>query len=307
MATTPEWKIPWHEVTDPDVAFIAAASSWGIPQELFERVWQRATGKEIIIANLDSGVRSSHKLFQQPGKIISKRSYVGGDVEDDNGHGTMTASNSSGHHDDGDFIGVAPDSKLIVKKVFTAGGSGPSITQSVRDAVNEGADIINYSGGGNSPYGPTLEASEYARENNVLMFAASGNAGPNSKNYPGYYSMWNAVGSIKQSGGLSAFSTTNDQVDVAAPGEQVTVANRSGGYSKANGTSFACPHMAGAAALVLELNYKAGRPRMSIDQFREFLIANSGPDIDPHPTWRYGVFNLASVLEKVASEKLTWI
>lgn len=308
MATAPIYTIPPDfEVIDPKLVFAAEASGWGVPKDTFDKVWARTTGKGIIIANLDSGVRSSHPLLQQPNKIIARRTFVGGDVQDDNGHGTMTATNSSGSHDNGDYVGVAPDSQLVVGKVFTAAGSGPSITDSVRWAADEGALVINYSGGGGSPYEPTRDAIQYANEKGCLVFCSSGNAGPNSKNWPAYFSNCVSVGAVRQDGRLASFSTTNQSVDCAAPGEQVTVGNRSGGYSKANGTSFSCPWMSGFAALVLQLRLQAGLPLFkNLDEFLAFLVLNSVGDVDPNAQWNYGVPSILQVLDSMANDRLVW-
>lgn len=310
MTLRPIYQLPPDfEVTDPHLSFAAEASGWGVPKELFDKVWERTTGKGIVIANLDSGVRSSHKLFQQPGKIIARRSFVGGNVEDDNSHGTMTASNSAGHHDDGDYVGVAPDAKLVVAKVFTSAGSGPAIDMAVvKWAISEGAEILNYSGGGNSPYEGTREAAEYAWGQGVIPVASSGNAGPGSKNWPAFFSNWLSVGATKQSGGLASFSTTNQQVDIAAPGEQVTVGNMSGGYSRANGTSFSCPWISGGLALILQLRYSAGGvPFNNIDELRTYLIAHSGPDVDPNPNQNYGALMMEKILAELADPNSVWL
>lgn len=284
-----------------------ATASWGIP-EIFNDIWNGppgrpgVTGKGVIIANLDSGVNSKHRLLQQPNKILARRNFVGGDIEDDNGHGTMTSTNHSGIRDDGDRIGVAPDSQIIVGKVFTARGSGPSITDSVRWAADEGAHIINYSGGGGSPFEPTREAIDYANSKGCIVFVSSGNSGPNSKNWPAMFRNNISVGAMQQNGRLANFSTTNTSVDIAAPGAAVAVGNRNGGISLANGTSFSCPWMAGYAALVLEMFWRHGHPGLKgVDAWRSWLKQFSSADVDPHPEYNYGVIDSRKALESLAS------
>jgi subtilisin family serine protease len=294
MTEAPIYHIPPEfEVLE---AISLSTASWGVPKATFDQIWNGPpgrpglTGKGVIIANLDSGINSRHRLLQQPNKIIAKRSFVGGDIEDDNGHGTMTATNHSAIRDDGDYIGVAPDSQIMNGKVFTARGSGPSITDSVRWAVDGGAHIINYSGGGSSPFGPTEEAINYANSKGVIVFVSSGNAGPNSRNYPAFYKNNISVGATQQNGRLASFSTTNPNVDVAAPGAAVAVGNRSGGISLANGTSFSCPWMAGLAALIIENHWRNGAPGLSnVDAWRAFLDKFEGPDVDPASAHKYGV------------------
>jgi len=64
-----------------------------------------------------------------------------------------------------------------------------------------------------------------------------------------------AVGAISSSGMRASFSNYGSALDVVAPGEDVITTTTNSGYSSAiSGTSFACPLVAGVAALVLSVN-----------------------------------------------------
>lgn len=245
--------------------------------------------KPTFTSKIKSIARTFYEGFLYDFTVDGSHNYVANGCVVSN---TMTATNSAAIRDSGDYIGVAPDAKLLVGKVFTARGSGPSITDSVRWAADEGAHIINYSGGGGSAYAPTRDAIDYANSKGCIVFCSSGNAGPNSKNWPAYLANNISVGAIQESGRLASFSTTNAMVDVAAPGERVAVGNRTGGISLANGTSFSCPWMSGMAALVLEDHWRNGKPGVgNVDAWRAFIDANSGSDVDPNRDWTYGVPN----------------
>ena len=122
-------------------------------------------------------------------------------------------------------------------------------------------------------------AIAYARQNDVVVVAAVGNGHSNTPGekdptpYPAAYDGVLGVGSIDESGARASDSQVGPYVDLVAPGVRITMAaNRSGDYWVAQGTSFAAPLVAAAAAL-----FRARFPGMKADEVVRRLEATADP------------------------------
>src|SRR5262249_11287713 len=121
-----------------------------------------------------------------PREFTSPRDY--------DGHGSHTASTAAGDPvegtingaDVGPLSGMAPAARLSIYKVLyenaantTANGSSADIVAAVNDAINDGADVINFSVGDNvDNFGAQEVAFLNAAASGVFVSAAAGNAGP---------------------------------------------------------------------------------------------------------------------------------
>ena len=128
-------------------------------------------------------------------------------------------------------------------------------------ACNNGAAVISNSWGSSVKYQVIDDAISNALRNGrsgkgcVVVFA-SGNDYQSTVGYPANCNPEViAVGAISSSGMRASFSNYGSALDVVAPGEDVITTTTNSGYSSAiSGTSFACPLVAGVAALVLSVN-----------------------------------------------------
>ncbi|MCK5907830.1 MAG: S8 family serine peptidase, partial [Flavobacteriales bacterium] len=107
----------------------------------------------------------------------------------------------------------------------------------------------------------TAEAGNYPgskMKGGVVIFAA-GNQGRDSDHYPAYYPGTIAVSSIGPNFIKANYSNFGEWVDVAAPGGNLAIGPQhgvlsttpNGNYSYMQGTSMACPHVSGIAALIV--------------------------------------------------------
>jgi serine protease len=241
----------------------------------------------VRVAVIDSGVDRGHPELQ--GRIAAIRSFVGGSVADDLGHGTFVAGEIAAIADNGAGIaGIAPPARLVVAKVVRADGTIPprAEARAIRWAVRSGARVINLSFGSiRDPADPSRDgfssperrAIQAAVRRGVVVVAAAGNGNDAPQkpwpyaSYPAAFPHVLGVAAYGRSGGVPSFSNRDGQyVDLAAPGMDIVsllphlmTARYTGcaeqGYSicgpkeyrHADGTSFSSPQVAAAAAVLL--------------------------------------------------------
>lgn len=225
--------------------------------------WNVTTGSGIKVAVLDSGVANDNEDITP--NVVARANFTRGESGDDNyGHGThmaghvaATAGNTKG------VAGVCPGCKVLDGKVLNDSGVGSSssLANGINWSVNNGAKVINMSLGVRSSR--TLESAvNNAWNKGVVLVAAAGNGGDQTKIYPGAYPNVIAVAATDNNDAKASFSTYGASwVDVAAPGVNVystfpnhtfvlgTQNNRSWGYDVGNGTSVSSAIVAATAAL----------------------------------------------------------
>jgi subtilisin family serine protease len=260
-------------------------------------------GSGLTIAILDTGIDSSHPDFyfsNGTSKIAASASFTGESIVDRVGHGTHVASIAAGTGaaSQGQYTGVAPNATLLNVKVLNNHGAGTEswIISGIQWAVDNNASIINMSFGsdtssdGTDPLSTTVN---WATQQGVVCVVAAGNSGPTTYaiGSPGAAESAITVGASTKDDVVAGFSSagpTDDnriKPDVVAPGVDIVAARAAGTnmgtpvsqyYTMTSGTSMAAPHVAGAAALLLNAHpsWTPFQVKMALANYAKDLTAS---------------------------------
>jgi len=239
-----------------------------------DKAWDTYRGwNEITIAIVDTGVDYTHDDLisrYQPGGY----DWVNDDQfpMDDNSHGTHCAGIAAATLNNALGVAGVAQCKIWAEKILTSGGSGTDadLAAGILHATDRGVNVISMSLQ-NYPYSTTTNnAINYAYGKGVLLVAAAGNHHRNIDTnpcYPGSYTNVVAVSATTSTDVFdSSYSNYGNKIEVSAPGTSVYSCVLSDSYGYKSGTSMACPHVAGLAALIW--SYK---PYMSNGDVRNAL------------------------------------
>jgi subtilisin len=249
-------KLPFYKISS-NIASLAEAKQkcgWEITAFNLPESWKHCQGEGVKIAILDTGCDLDHPDLVEnliPGiNIINTKKPP----EDDNMHGTHVTGILCASNNEIGMVGVAPKSKVIPVKVLDKNGSGDLsiVSEGIRWAVDNGAEIIGMSLGSPRPTQELRKSIQYADSKGIPVFCAAGNAGRTREIfYPANYPETIAIGSIDENFDRSAFSNTGDDLDFMAPGANIFSTVPDNWYAVLSGTSMACPFAVGVAALLL--------------------------------------------------------
>jgi type VII secretion-associated serine protease mycosin len=256
---------------------------WQLDELHARTAWRTSTGRGVIVAVVDSGVDGSHPdLAGQVLPGIDLVSPGGGEGPDPVGHGTTVAGLIAGRADDDrGVVGLAPDAKILPVRVLDDENrydDAMIVAKGVRWAVDNGARVINLSLGGSGDSPALAAALDYAFAKDVVVVACTGNLATSTSPkvwYPAREPGVIAVAGLERSSeNLWSGSITGHETVLTAPATSIYGA-KPDGYWRVQGTSFAAPLVAAAAALV-----RARFPQLSAGDVVNRLLVTA-KDIGP--------------------------
>lgn len=253
-------------------------------------LWRRGIlGKGVVVAVIDTGCQENHPDLRKnlAGGFNFVDSKKSNDFSDGNGHGTHVAGIIAAGHNKQGIMGVAPRSKLLILKALSDEGVGgyDNVIQAIKYAIKwrsskgERVRIISMSLGGKDDSKELRSIIQLAVRKNILVVCAAGNSGDGSSNtdellYPGVYPEVVQVGATTLNYQIANFSNSNREVDLVAPGSNILSTYPNDGYRELSGTSMAAPHVAGAAALLID-SFTEERGLLSINYLVSALLYNT--------------------------------
>ena len=298
--------------------------SWGLDAiNAIDAYDDGLTGQGILVAVIDSGIQTGHIDLDDNLHPASKDMFAGrGTLDSEDQHGTWVAGVIAAEKNDFLTQGVAFDAQILALRTDDPGScadvdgctfSDSTIASAVDYAVAQGARIINISLGGPDPNLPVLNAAiSAAVAAGVIIVVSAGNEGDaslgpegSSKSYIDSVGAGQIIiaGAISESLILSTFSNpaggdaTYATAFAVAPGESIIVSQLDGDgtYSRwsVGGTSFSAPHIAAAAAILLQ-----AFPSLTAAEVVEILLNTAvdlgAPGIDA--VYGMGLIDLAAAL-----------
>lgn len=261
--------------------------------------WINATGKGVKVAIVDQGVELTHNDLKKNIYSLSYDSETGTSPSKVYGdHATHCAGIVGAVKDNNlQIAGIAPDAKLISvsNTLYATADSRIKRADAINWAWKNGADIISNSWGSSVKFEAIDDAIYNALTQGrngkgcIVCFAAGNDNGAVS--YPANCNPnILVVGAITSTGKRAIYSNYGNALDVVAPGSYIlsTILNNAIDYK--DGTSMACPYVAGIAALLLEKN-----PNLTAKEANDLIERNTkkigGYSYQSSATYKNGTWN----------------
>lgn len=262
------------------------------------------TTERPIVAIVDTGLDSSHSVFQGSGAVWVNPGEIANNGIDDDGNGFVDdvngwnfITNTNNYMDDeghgthvaGIIVGTSfnifesPVTETAKMRVMplkfldsTGSGTTANAVSAIYYAVNNGARVINNSWGGNSYSLSLHEVLTYAYNSHVFVASAAGNNSTNNDSSPMYPANYDvpsnmSVAATTDYDSLASFSDYGaTTVHVGSPGLYITSTLPNNSFGVMSGTSMATPLVSGLAALAIR-----EAPQLTGYQIKNLLMAQS--------------------------------
>ena len=230
-----------------------------------------ADGTGVTVYIIDTGINFTHTEYAGRASKGIDEVTAGGSAADCNGHGSHVSGTVGGT-----TYGVAKNVKLVAVRVLDCNGSGSTsgviagIDWVTGNRVLPAAANMSLGGGFSSTLNAAVDRSTAA---GVTYAIAAGNSTADACNSsPASASSSITVGATSITDAFASFSNFGSCVHINAPGVNITSSwiGSNTATNTISGTSMAAPHVAGTAALYLQVN-----PSATPSQVRSALTSNA--------------------------------
>ena len=259
------------------ISTVQSGATWGI-----DRIDQRslplsgtyvynADGTGVTVYIIDTGINFTHTEYSGRAFTGIDEVTAGGTAADCNGHGSHVSGTVGGT-----TYGVAKKVKLVAVRVLDCSGSGSTsgviagIDWVTANRVLPAAANMSLGGGFSATLNSAVDRSTAA---GVTYAIAAGNSTADAcTSSPASASTSITVGATDINDAFATFSNFGTCVHINGPGVNITSAwiGSNTATNTISGTSMATPHVAGTAALYLQVN-----PAATPSQVRSALTSNA--------------------------------
>jgi len=317
---------------EPGIKAIKADSAWGLGYRgagrLLCNIDTGVHGNHVALFGRwrgNNGGSVAESWFDPVYKATFPVDNVGGVA----GHGTGTMGVMCGASlVTNDTVGVAIEAQWIAARAIDIGANwpveiealqwasdpdgNPNTITDVPDAVNNSWGIPTASGGCLPIYWQLIDNLEAA--GSVVIFAA-GNEGPSGQTIRNpanrattdfnCFSVGATFTTSKiDSFGIASFSSrgpsncdgVSKKPELVAPGANIRTCSRFGGYVNAGGTSFSAPHVAGAVAILRQVN-----PNATVDEIKRALMVSAKDSglVGEDNVYGWGLINVKRAIDSL--------
>lgn len=300
--------------------------------EFLHNIGLRGAGMQVAV--LDGGFYNFNTLpafdsINRSGRVLSTWDFVSRNqqVQDDHPHGMQCLSTIAANLP-GQFVGKAPQASFHLFRTEDVNSEYPieefNWVCGAERADSAGADLISSSLGyfdfDNPVFNYTyqqmngrsticVKGADLAAKKGLLVFNSAGNEGSGAWRYiitPADGDSVIAVGAVNAAGSVASFSSYGPSSDgrikpeLASVGLAAVVQTTSGGIGAANGTSFACPNMAGLATCLWQ-----GFPEFNNMKIVDALKKAASRYTTPNDRIGYGIPDLKNAFAFLLSEYAT--
>lgn len=235
---------------------------------------------KIRVAVLDSGLDTDRNI-----PFVKRKDFLGNEelhfmFQDETGHGTSVAGLICATENNDRITGIAANADLYIARILDAQqkASIDRVIEALEWAMAEDVNIIHMSFG-TKYYSEELEETiKKAYKQGILIIAAAGNDGNAAEDestieYPAAFDEVISVGATDVDNSVMESSSTGDELDVVAPGNQILSTGAFGGVVVKGGTTISAAQVTGIAAVLW-----GKHPDKSNDFIKHLLVGSANSE-----------------------------